>query len=935
MAQQQQWNGGRIAAAHGRRRPPMLRLATALLTSLWLPTAGLAQLQDPALQSEIAQLAADLAQAGGDGRVAREGAVERLLAMPHPEAHLVLQRALGRDDDHDALRATILAALQRHLLGTPAAQFGGATAALRCTILTGYLQVLQPFWSGKGEAELPLGPEGPAARAVLQRIAGRELEAAARALRGDSDGSGKVVLLRCLADCQQVYLAPLLAESLDDPDAQVRAAASTSLALLTFHDQPFTSQSQFATWFASHREARYVDLAEAAARDAELRTKRARQEQALSRIEVAREFVRAHTSRKPGVDWFEIQERTLVEDTAVLDACLEVLQQSLAVGLLPDDSALARQTFCRALLQRWRAVAPEQLHRRALLLEVAAYTARLEETELQNELTPLLVAALDTGTAEEQTAALRGLRRFPTVDTRGRVVRHATGLLGQGAAGRAQLEIAVATLSSRTAPRWFAPADSDADKAAWLDLIRSLCLAPDWRELREATLQLALTLDVRDQRVTEVFRMLLEFAKDRSLDGKFRSSCLIHLQGWRDQQALADGWVQAMQVLLDDMEPEIRQLAAESLARLCEVVDTRRSQWITSTIMALRDHLRSEPSPRVLRALVDSLQTCGREPQMPEKAIGALNYVLGELGSPVPPEHQFRLEPLLTALATIAGDPRADRGQWLGACSKLDQFGKRQSLRLVLQNQAAVDLAKDVESTDASLATPAYQAMCWLIRTALQKSPREPWTSSEELLREARDVRVAFGVLDGLDEAKRLDDAEHRLLRLEVELACGKFQEVVQRSLAWLANPTPNPVAGSAPRAPLTADQRERLRCLAAEGQLGLGKPDLAAKTLGERDVEQPLDVRAIDLQGRIAKALLATDPAASLGLLEQVWKSTLPEDAQFRGRLLDWAQARIRTDAATREATLTEVERYAALFEAQDCPPELRDAFQQLRSGK
>ena len=935
MAQQQQRNDGRRVVRPGPVRTAGPRWAVLLLAAMVPLWAEVVPAQDPARLAEIEQLTGQLGQVGGDGKEAREGAIERLLAMPWPVAHRALQQILGRDEDRDGLRPALLAALQRHLFGVPSAQFGGAGTDPRREILTGYLGSLARFWAGASDAALPRGVDGPAARVVLQRIPARDLEAAARTLLAAADGLGKQALLRCLADCQQVYLAQLLAEYLEDSEAQVRGVAAAALGLLTFRDQPFTSHAEFADWFAAHRDARYVDLAEAAARDAELRTKRARQEQAQSRIEVAREFVRAHTSRKPGVDWEAIQVRTLVDDPAVLDACLELLQQSLANGLLPDDSVQARQVFCRALLQRLRTAPPDQVHRRALLLEVAAYTSRPEEAELQNEVTPLLFAALDANASEEQVAALRGLRRFPTVDTRGRVVRHALGLLGDPSSGRARLEVALATLSSRTAPRWLAPAASDADKTDWLELIRRICLAAEWLELREAALQLALTLDARDQRVTEVFGMLLDFAKDRNLDGKFRSACLIHLQGWRDQQALADGWVSAMQQLLDDMEPEIRQLAAESLARLSEVVDPRRSTWITSSIMALRHHLRSESNPRVLRALVDSLQTCGREPQMPEKAIGALNYVLGELGSPVPLEHQFRLEPLLTALATIAGDPRADRGQWLGACNNLEQFGKRQSLRLVLQNQAAVDLAKDVGSTDPNLATPAYKAMYWLIRTALLKPPRESWTSSEELQREARDVRVAFGVLDGLDEAQRLDEPKHRLLRLEVELACGKFQEVVQRSVAWLANPTPNPVAGSPPREPWTADQRERLRCLAAEGQLGLGKPDLAAKTLGERDAEHPLDVRAIDLQGRIAKALLPTDAATAVALLEQVWKSTLPEDAQFRSRLLDWAQARVRTDAAAKAATLAEVDRYAALFGAQDCPPELRDAFQQLRSGK
>lgn len=912
----------------------------AVAASMWLLIGCLPALaplqQDPAQAAEIELQALRLAEPGADGRDAREAAVERLLTMPVPAAHRVLQQVLDRDEDRDAVQLSILAALQRHLLFAPTAQFGAASADVRREILTGYLGVLAHFWRLEPGGEVPVGAAGAMARGVVQRINAREFEEACRTLLAVAEPAAKAQLFRCIADTQQVYLAQVLADHLEDGDAASRQAAGRALQMLTFHDTEFVTRAQFGAWFERNREVRYVDLAERAARAAERRVERAREEQALIRIDAAREFVRAHTSRKPGIDWAEIQSRTLVDDPAVLDACLELLQQSLAVGLPPDESAGARQTFCRALVQRWRAIAPDQVRRRTLLLEVAAYTARAEETEIANELGALLLAQLESGTVDEQIAALRGLRRFPTVDTRAKLVRYCSDLLQHAAAGRSRMEVAIATLSSRTTPRWYAPGESDEDKTEWLALIQSLCTRADWQELRDVALQLALCLDARDQRVAAVFGLLLEFAKDRNLDVKFRSACLIHLQGWRDQERLVDGWVLAMQTLLDDMAPEIRQLAAESLARLAEVVDSRRGTWITATIMLLRDRLRSEPSPRVLRALVDSMQVCGREPQMPEKAIGALNYVLAELGTPVPPEHQFRLEPLLTALATIAGDPRADRGQWIGACKQLEQYDKRQSLRLVLLNQAAADLAKDIGSPDGGLADRARDAMVWMIRTGLMKTVREgSWGSTEELLREARDLRVAFSALDTLDEAQRLDEPKHRLLRLEVEIACGKYQEVVQRTSQWLAGGSPSPAPGAVARPTFTADQRERLRCLAAEAQLGLGKPEIAARSLAERDGDQAIDSRTVELQGRIAKALLATDPTAAVALFEKVLKSTLPEDAQFRTRLIDWASARVRFDASLRAATLVEVERYAGLFDAQDCPPEQRDAFLQLRGTK
>lgn len=885
---------------------------------------------------DLARLQAMLGQPGADGREARETAVGRLVTMSIPAAHRILQQTLVLERDVDDLRGSILNALRQQLRALPAQQFGGAQADVRREIVTGYVAVLSRFWRKLGEEGDTADPIRSGARAVLQRLHPRELEESLRTLLAAGSQQDRVALLRTVADLQQTCLAPMLSEFVENEEREVGEAARTALRLLTFHDGEFATRAQFAEWYATHRDIPYVDLAERAARDAERRAARAREEQDRIRIDAAREFVRAHTSRKPGIDWTAIQARTLVDDPAVVDACLELLSQALAGGLPPDDSVLPRQAFCRSLLQRWRAVPGDQVRRRSLLLEVAACIARPEESELAGEIVGLLINQLDARTPEQQVAALRGLRRFPSVESRVRVVRFATEAMKRGPAGRQPLEAAIRTLASRTAPRWFAPGDADPDKGEWLALIQQLCRSAEWSELREVTLQLTLSLDARDQRLPEVFTILLDLAKDRNLDSKFRSTCLIHLQGWRDQQALAESWVAAMRALLDDQAPEVRQLAAESLARLTEVVDPRRSTWIAGTIVTLRDRMRTEPVPNVLRALVDCMQACGREPQMPEKAIGALNVVLGDLGSPIPQEHQFRLEPLLGALATIASDPRADRGQWLGACRFLEMFEKRQSLRLVLQNHAAIDLAKDVSSADGGTAERAREAMLWTIRTALLKAPKEPWTGSDELTREARDVRVAFGALDSLEESQRLDEPRHRLLRLEVELACGKFQDAAQRASGWLAGLTTTPaVPGGANRPGFDVDQRDRLRCLAAEAQLGLNKPDLAAKLLAERDGDHSNDSRSADLEARIARALQVDDPAAAATLFEHVLRATPVEDAQFRGRLLDWANARLRQDPSSRVTVLAEVERHAGLFDAQDCPAELRSAFQQLRGQR
>ncbi len=294
-----------------------------------------------------------------------------------------------------------------------------------------------------------------------------------------------------------------------------------------------------------------------------------------------------------------------------------------------------------------------------------------------------------------------------------------------------------------------------------------------------------------------------------------------------------------------------------------------------------------------------------------------------------------------SALATVAADPHTEQGQWISACKSLANFTKRQSLRLVLKGHAAVDLARSVAAPDAATAEASRLAMQFLIKAAAMKSPKESWTSTEELQREAQEVRMAFAALDNVDEKDRLDESTHRLLRLEIDLALGKHQDVVQRATAWLgsaASAAPGPGPNGKPearRVPLTTAERDRMRMLAAEAHLALGKPDVAARLVAELRAEMAKDSAVLDIQSRIARAWFATDPAAAVALLATTWKATPPEDPQFRQRLLDWMTYRIRYEPASRDLTLREAEPHRDLFSRQDCPAELRDAFTQLHTSR
>lgn len=899
--------------------------------------------QDPAV-GELPSLIAMLSTSGDDGREAREAAIERLLASPRLAAHEALCRALVAGDDRDNVRTAIAQALQRRLQLAPEQQFGNMAASGRAAVAKAYFDALAPLW----RADASPAPEAfaAAARVALQRWPARELDVAAQAALAAGNADTQIAALRCLADLQKVHFAATIAEWVESPDVALRQAAQEALQTLTCHDEPIRTRAAFAAWQQRFGGLRYVDLAERAARRSLAPLERMKAEMAQLRVDAARDVVRAHIARGVGVDWKAVQERVVVDDAATLDACLELLQQTLSGA--PDDASPARQAFARALLLRFRAEPAEKLLRRARLLEVAAALARPDDAELANELVALLLSQFDATDSDVQIAALRGLRRFPSPETRARLIAMAVRLQADQSSPRDLVVAILQTLGARAAPRWPAPGAADSDKVAWLALVASAFRSDEAIGLRQAALDVAQALDAREQRVPEVFGLLLDVVRDPQMATQLRLNCAILLQGWRSDAGFAAAWLAAEHELLSDANAELRQQAAESLATVGDLNDAGRMHAIGQTVAAVRGRLVVEPDAAVLRALANCLLECGRTSGMPELAIGAVCSALAEVGSPVPAEQQFRLDPLLQALATIGADPRADRNQWLAACAPLLDHKRRQSLRLILANQGAIELAKDVGVADEAAAARARAAMTFIVEAAALKPAREPWASSDELQREARDVRTAFSALDTLPEKERPDRGPLRLLRLAVELAGGKPQDVAQRAATWLGsgaaagaggtatNATAQGTGAASGRIELTEAEMDHIRALAAEAQLALGKPDAARKLLEERAADNGENGAAVrELESKVAKVLVATDLAGAVALYERVLRRTAKEDPAFRSRVLDWAQHRLRLDPALRDDTLRAVEPHAPLFEATDCPAEQRDAFAQLRAGR
>ncbi|MFK7740508.1 MAG: hypothetical protein AB8H80_09290 [Planctomycetota bacterium] len=886
-----------------------------------------------------------LNKSGPDGREQREGAVAQLLALANPQAHQLLQSRLRRNEDPDGLRPTILEALQRHLLTARERQFGGAGDELRRQLIIGYLGACAPLWrdapavDGPGEA-----PVRAAARVALRRMPVRELAAAAETLlqAGNGEPRERADVLRCLADMQQTLLATTLAGSLEDPDTVVRSAAREALQLLTFAVPAIRSRAEFDAWHQRSGAVPYVQLAERAARSGPTRFARLQEQLVQLQIEAAREFVTVHVQAREGIDWAAVRERTISDGPAVLDACLRALQRQLVDSGVPQGGAAPRHQFCRVLLDRFATTSPtggrEVQQRRALLLEVAAYLVRSDEAEMAGEVRNLLLRQLEDPSATSPVAALRGLRRFPSDAARQALVGRASGLLASlpSAAGdqrgvrdgsAQQLQEIFDTLSSRSEPRWRAPAADAPDKQAWLGLVREGARGAEELGLRDRALLLAQMHDANEQRLPEAFDVVLELVRDAKLDTGFRSTCLVYLEAWRSEDALANRWLDALLQLLQDAEQaELRLRAAQSLLRVPESVDASRSQWFARSLKVLRERLLAEPEPRVLEVLVDCVEVLAREPDMPELAIGALNYVLGQVApadQPVRDEHTFRLQPLLRALATVAADPKVEAGQWLAACAPLLQNQQRQSLRLVLQSQSAIDFAKRMAGSSSEELLRATRAMQLILDAAALRED-DDWTLDDDLRTEARDVRAAFAALDYVDVALRRTSPRYRLLRVAVDYAGDKHQEVVQRVAQWLADS----------QSPEEEPYRDRLRYFGAASHMALNRPAQAVALLDARSSDAQNDARVLALTERVARALAERDPARALDLFERVVRQTSTDDQTFRTRLLDWMRLSLRQEPQNKQATLAEASQHAPLFEAADCPPKLKQAFEQLRSS-
>ncbi len=896
------------------------------------PAAEVRRQQNGDAGAVVERLKAEIAQAGAEGSRLRLAAIEHALSLSDLRAHALLTARIADVDDPDGVRKETLEALIRRLRNPIDPVFGEtAPREPRLRLVRAYAEALAIFWFDEATIEgVPTGPLGALAREALVLMPSRALIEAQRQILSSDESpiALRLATLRAAGDAQDLQFGGLLADFLGSEDPAIQKAARTALRYLTFHDATFETREQYESWARQNGLRTYVDLAEDAARRVARREREhLEQIEEIQRAAAAR-VVRALTEKRKGIAWAEVQEQTMVEDPTTIAACLEQLQQTLADSAASDEGA-GRLPFARALLLRYRANATADKDLRPLLLEVTAAVVRSSDQELSAEIASELLQQLASSEPELQSAAMRSLRRFQSPEARAAIVAVATQALDRSADDAVFVQ-ALQTLAATGESQWKSPADGGIGRAEWFALIRRVCSGAFPRERRNEALAMALLVDRDGKRSPESFELLLEIAKDPAREPDYRNACLIHLQAWRDDAARADTLVQSLASLLGDAERDVRVFAADALVRLPDGTQEQKKAWIRTIVSTLRDRLEVETNPAALRSMRACLVACSRDPGEPGAAIGALNVALDAVGLRAPEEQQAKAVALLQTLTELAADPAANQGQWIGACEMLVRHERRRMLRHVLVSHNAVQLSKDVRSTDTSLSSRARSAMRYLLLAALQKPENDAWDSTEELRREAMDVRIAFDALPpSASLPESIESPAFRLMRVQALLATSGYAEAIVLCRAWLEEHDPKDWE------PLSTFQQETVRYALADAYARSGKLNEAVQALLKAPQGPVPDPRLVGVSERIGRAYLASDAGRAVEWLTVSVRGTKEEDPQLRARLVALWEARIAQSPQDRAAVLAEIERRNGLFESADCPEELKLAVQRLRSPK
>ncbi|GAB4157795.1 MAG: hypothetical protein Fur0037_25580 [Planctomycetota bacterium] len=871
---------------------------------------------------------------GPDAADIRQGAVENLLQRLDLPAHAILQEKIVLKDDPDRLRHYILSSIARKLAPNSQDRVFGAVDENReacCAIVRSYVRPLSCYW--REDSAVPEDLRS-LARTCVVRMPARELEAGLRAMLDSSIPlEDRIAALRVAADCQNLYLARLLADFLDVPEDPLRTAAREGLRLLTFSEEGMTTRKEVEEWLERNHGRRYLDLAEEAARHARdgLAEWRRDLEARLRKTRV--DLVVALIQRPAETDWARVQAEVLTDDPAgTTDACLERLVQLPGFQGAGENPSAARLAFAKALFEKLEAGETNPPRRQALLLEALAVLVRPEEPDLGSRTGKHLLSALSSPFPELRLAGIRGLRRFSSPESRVALVGLAKGILGGDAEIDAgSLEALREILRTIGKKPYVAPGNGDKDLEDWLEVILIVLSRKGLEDLRNDALSMAQLADSEGKLLPRVFSILLDLGRNGVFPADLRVLCLIRLKDFAQVPERADRTVAELVRLLDDADASVRRFAATELGKLPDASEAKKHAWLTSVLESVRRRMLVEGDASVFEALTITASACAAAPGSPANVIPALISVVDALGDPVPAEKQFQVEPLLRELAVLAVTPTLDAPIWIEAGRRLLRHGKRKAVRGILEQQHAIDIAADLEQKDPKRARAARSALRLILDTALQKPPEAPWG---DLKQEVADVRGAFEALSAVKEP--LDDPDLCILRLEILDASGSMVPNAWTQATQLADQWLGANGGSEAAPKLDAAAKDRIRILAALVHLRFSDhSDAASRLLGAVDPIRLKDPLPMSLMDRLAKAYAEStregDAPKELEWRERVLKLTGKDDKLYRVRLLAWARSAIGVHPDEKESVRARLLQDAALFAAADCPPDQRAQFESL----
>lgn len=831
---------------------------------------------------ELESLRRALAQpGGGEARREREAAVDALLRRREPEAHELLAAVIRRGDDPDETASYVLRSLGRTVAQPANTVF--SDDKLKDIALRIYVPALVRLFADDESLAPPndAAPLIPLARRVLAQLSNLDRRNHFQELVDAGNPVLARAALRAAGASRNISLVEWIAARLDDPE--LAPAARDALMTLTFAEQRFPDRAAFEAWYDDYRDLDYLELAERAAMRGSEVAERVRAEGEARVVAQTSKLIDA-LARAEAPDWKAIADEVLrapsdVGTQAYLAQLRDALAEGVENGVKLGGAVQDRQAFAREIRLRLESLV-DKPGAYAVHLETLAYLAVRDVPEQSEAVQGQLLESLTRPEPQVRRAAFRGLRRFPTVQNRARVVAAASEALATRDG-----ETLREGLACLRAPGWTAPGAEDPDREPWLVLLRSVLddTTVDL-PLRERVLDIAVLRDASDGLVGEAFAMLLDLVRATDRDAALRKQALLRLMAFSRDPGHADAYVRCTTDLLADVDPGMRRLAAQQLTKLPEATQARRVEWNTQIVQLCAVRLREEPEEAVLREVLQCMLHASEQPDVThlvlEGLVAAADAVAERSGS----EEPFRRAVVVDGLRILGVSRARDTQDWLGAARSLAKLRARDALRAVLDRQNLAEFA-DGGGPDAA------SVMQLVIAAARLKPAERRWS---ELPEEAEQVRHAFDVLDRLGQPATTP--ADRALRVDVLAVLGRPAEVVDAAKAALDEKA----------TPLSQEQTVAVLRVLVSADLELAAVDAAEECLQELEglgAGTPAD---LDLWTRIARRRIASGSAARAAqILERVLDRTPVEEPSWRERFLLLAEARLEADPENNKAVV------------------------------